>query len=347
MSFRLAIILLASLVSGIVQGQGFGNPGFFPVLENEKWGFINSSGRKVIECQFDDADYFLEGLARVTVNGKSGFIDRSGKLVIKPKFDGAGGFSEGLCQAKKGERYGFIDRNGKWVIKAKYARVQPFHDSLAAVILPGKEKIGYIDREGNMIIPPKFVKVKNLTNEFHYGLVVQYTSWDGEKGEGGYYNRQGELRFSFPEMRDFSEGFAVVKTESGKYGLINVKGQVVLESNYDRIGHAHGIGSRFSEGLIPFRQGGQWGFMDHAGKAVVPAVYQTVWGFSEGFSPVKVGPRLAYINPKNVMVINPNWDRPKGPPPAFFEGLLMVFQYGEWGYINKQGKKVWWSKKGA
>ncbi|EPU0168906.1 WG repeat-containing protein, partial [Campylobacter coli] len=37
--------------------------------------------------KFDDTRSFWEGLAGVKLNGKYGFIDKSGKIVIEPIFD--------------------------------------------------------------------------------------------------------------------------------------------------------------------------------------------------------------------------------------------------------------------
>ena len=41
----------------------------------------------MIESQFDWAGSFSEGLARVEIDYKWGFIDITGKFVIEPKFD--------------------------------------------------------------------------------------------------------------------------------------------------------------------------------------------------------------------------------------------------------------------
>jgi hypothetical protein len=58
-------------------------------INNDKWGFINTSGNFVIPAQFDDANSFSEGLAAVKVGDKWGYIDKTGQLKIKPQFDNA------------------------------------------------------------------------------------------------------------------------------------------------------------------------------------------------------------------------------------------------------------------
>ncbi|MFH5163641.1 WG repeat-containing protein [Campylobacter coli] len=59
-------------------------------------------------------------MAKVELNRKYGFIDKSGKIVIEPKFDGVGNFSEGLAKVKLNGKYGFIDKSGKIVIEPKF-----------------------------------------------------------------------------------------------------------------------------------------------------------------------------------------------------------------------------------
>ena len=66
-----------------------------------KYGFIDKSGKVVIEPQFDDAEDFSEGLAQVGKDGKWGFIDKSGKVVIEPQYDYVGDFSEGLAKVRR------------------------------------------------------------------------------------------------------------------------------------------------------------------------------------------------------------------------------------------------------
>ncbi|MEA5599571.1 S-layer homology domain-containing protein [Nostoc sp. UHCC 0252] len=55
----------------------------------------------VIPPQFDAADDFVEGFARVQKGNQWGYIDKTGKFVIPPRFDEAHPFSEGLLLVKE------------------------------------------------------------------------------------------------------------------------------------------------------------------------------------------------------------------------------------------------------
>ena len=83
--------------------------GLAQVKIGKKWGYIDENGEWSVTLQdFDSAGKFAEGLAVVTINDKHGYnkygyIDKSGKLVIQPEFDDARDFS-GISRAKKRRR---------------------------------------------------------------------------------------------------------------------------------------------------------------------------------------------------------------------------------------------------
>ncbi len=91
--------------------------GLFAISRDGKWGFIDSSGKVVIEPQFEAAYPFTEGLSRIQLNGEWGYINREGALVIKAQFDGADRFSEGLARVQAGHKWGYIDTTGKYVFE--------------------------------------------------------------------------------------------------------------------------------------------------------------------------------------------------------------------------------------
>jgi hypothetical protein len=60
----------------------------------------------------------------------TGYLDRSGKIVIEPRFDGAREFLDGIAWVRlKDGQEGIIDRSGQWrVPPVKHRRIQPFVD---------------------------------------------------------------------------------------------------------------------------------------------------------------------------------------------------------------------------
>ena len=125
------------------------NEGLIGVKLNDKWGFVDKTGREIIPLKYDGVGSFYEGLAEVKLNGKWGFIDKTGKEVIPFKYDSTGFFSEGLAEVKLNGKRGFIDKTGKEVIPLKYDDVWPFREGRATVRLNGESF--EIDKNGNRV----------------------------------------------------------------------------------------------------------------------------------------------------------------------------------------------------
>ncbi|WP_299462594.1 WG repeat-containing protein [uncultured Microscilla sp.] len=73
-----------------------------------KYGFMNRTGKLVVQYIYTQVKNFSEGLAAVKKNGKWGFIDTTGKLIIDNQFESANSFSEGLAIVEKDNKYGVI-----------------------------------------------------------------------------------------------------------------------------------------------------------------------------------------------------------------------------------------------
>jgi hypothetical protein len=64
-------------------------------FDGREGGYIDRNGNFVLRCQ-SGAD-FHEGLSLIVVDGKYGYMDKTGKVVIEPTFQDGGYFSEGLA----------------------------------------------------------------------------------------------------------------------------------------------------------------------------------------------------------------------------------------------------------
>jgi hypothetical protein len=115
-----------------------GELNLFPVAKDGKLGFIDVLGNEVIPLQFGaagDATRFQEGVANVGVASLGwGYIDATGKFIVQPVFWWADRFSEGLgCVQLPGESmgWGFVDRTGKLLGRGLKAQ-SSFHEGLVA-----------------------------------------------------------------------------------------------------------------------------------------------------------------------------------------------------------------------
>jgi len=60
------------------------NEGLAAVKTDDGWGFIDTTGKLVIERQFDNVGSFQDGLAFVSILGKEAYITKSGAFVVDP-----------------------------------------------------------------------------------------------------------------------------------------------------------------------------------------------------------------------------------------------------------------------
>ncbi|NMG22809.1 WG repeat-containing protein [Brasilonema bromeliae] len=199
----------------------------------------------------------------------------------------------------------------------------------------------------------------------------------------GYVNQAGELvvKPQFSQAEEFSEGFAPVKVNDkvivhspctmaetlvlslrgrgecerlhGKWGFVNLKGQVSISPQYDTVGessspYSDGIDddfspSSFSEGLAGVKLNGKWGFINQSGKLVIPYQFDKVQRFSGGVATVQVGGLWGVINPEGKWIIQPV-DK---FPIKFFQGIakLNLISWNESGQFIGD-PNIYWDKSG-
>ena len=222
---------------------------------------------QIIAPQYEDAEFFNEGLAAVEKNGKWGYIDETGAVVIPFRFDTAGNFSEGLAlvgEYVENEYDGsdlmlsIIDKTGKktpvyeGAEQAKDYNTMPgenfdgsyiFHNGYAAIGEGESARLISADT-GRVVEQPDGLSKEyaSLGGPINEGMATLYSV------EGGYYgyydlNAKKEIRLKAEEEYDltytlfpFNQGLAPVFTtrwtESGvdtKLGFVDKSGKYVIQ----------------------------------------------------------------------------------------------------------------------
>lgn len=245
-------------------------------------GYIDKTGKLVIDVKFRFMHDFSEGLASVEVQGRRCIIDLHGNVVLRlPNEYGARGFVEGRSVVE------FVDADDRW-------------------------RRGFIDRKGNQIVPPEY----GGANDFSEGLAVVWRAIDNSRYRHGFVGLDGRIRL--PLEFDFAESFGdgrAFAVKDGRAILIDRQGQTLRELNFDPSEYRI---SQFREGLAsiyrfdernPFdEQDAASGVVDVDGKIVVPLIYDLVESFRDGLALVRKGDLTAYIDRKgNVVWSTTKW----------------------------------------
>ncbi|GEM_PF-3142793 len=121
-----------------------------------KWGYIDESGKLQIWPKFDYAFKFDEnGIAIARKDGNNFFINKSGVKLFDRDFDQVFAFSDKKARVKIGEKLGFIDLNGNEIIPFLYLEASDFINGFATVQL-SDGAWGVIDEKGKFIIQPTY-----------------------------------------------------------------------------------------------------------------------------------------------------------------------------------------------
>jgi hypothetical protein len=114
-----------------------------------KFGYVDKTGKTVIEAKYERAGSFSEGFAAVMIDGKTGFIDKSGKLAIKAEFEEALPFSNSLAAVKADGKWGYVDKKGEFAVKPTYDKAASFRNKRALVT--EESRTGYITTKGEYV----------------------------------------------------------------------------------------------------------------------------------------------------------------------------------------------------
>lgn len=157
---------------------------FFVVKKNNKYGFINKSGKEVIPLIYDNVAFNItEGLISVKQKNKCGFINRNNEIIIPFEYDEAYPFFDGIAFVKKENLYGGIDMNNK--IKVKFSVEEnefPFYSNNLSMFKK-EGKYGYINKKGKIVIPAIY--------DYAYPF-VKGMAYVELNGKSGFINKKGK-----------------------------------------------------------------------------------------------------------------------------------------------------------
>ena len=216
-------------------------------------------------------------------------------------------------QDEKTQKIGFKDETGKITIQPKYDKAFQFEDKNYTAVNIGFNyekdiggKWGIMDTKGKIIIPIKYDNAQCLDyNLFALNIGHIFSNMDAMPyGKIAIFNALGKqltpfIYSGFLTAIQFEEGFAILETNDKKNGQ-------------------------------------QYGLLDSTGKVALPANFQFINGFNEGFCLISKNNKYGFLDKKLKMIIPLQYDDAR----SFFEGLAAVKLNEKWGFIDKLNKEV-------
>ena len=291
--------------------------------DGQRWGFINRKGEYVINMQFEDADYFSDGLAKIkSGNGKTGYINSKGEYVIPATYKNGTAFSDGLAfVVADGGLPTCIDKKGNTIFVLNVAKyVSAFSEGLA-IFVTEEGAFGFVDKNGNIVINAQFEKAFPFLGGFA-------RIW--QKGDAGFIDKTGRIIITtqFKVVGNFSEDKAPF-SDGKQYGYVNTKGTYAINPQFDDAG-------KFSNGLAAIKQGRSYGYINQEGRLIINPQFDYASSFSNGLAAVQSGNRFGYINKDGKYEINTQFEYAGD----FANGTALVRGADKWGFINKKGQYV-------
>ncbi len=228
-------------------------------------------------------------------------------------------------------KWGFSYIDGNNIIEVKYDNAGFFNGGLAGVKLD--DKWGFIDRSGKIVVPFIYDRVGNFAEKFRWMAPVKLND------KWGFIDKSGRavIPIKYDGLDSLSKGFS---------NYISPNKVDTANKTNSKITDSKSTSTEYSDDIELFTKhgdNGKWGFVDGAGKEVIPAKYDYVWDFEDEIAKVKLSDKHGLID-KSGMEITPIKydvidDFYQGPN-RVYSGVARVMFNGQYGFINKAGKEV-------
>ena len=277
--------------------------GLARVKIGDKWGFITTAGKELIPIEYEDVHDFSEGVAAVKKNNKWGFVSTTGKLVIPIKYEDVDLFKEGLARVKIDYKWGFINNLDKEIINSKYFYVDNFSDGYAlfTYTIRGEYKYGFVDKSGKEVYLDKF----DIVESFKDGIAQVGRFWKQPSG-GDFYD------------------------DEAKYGFIDKNFNVIIPLKYLNC-------SGYNDRFIAVKENNHWGYIDKNDKIQIPLKFNDASQFLNGVAVVSLNDKKGLINKKGDYVIDCIYQEIRTTKN---QGLLPFKNDNKWGYLNEKGEVI-------
>ena len=198
------------------------------VMRDEKYGYINEYGEKVIPLMYDEVTLFNGQFAAVKMGNKWGAIDRSNGKMIDFKYQEMRSFHGNNVAVKKGNKWGIIDMQENVILPIKYKYISNFNTDNIALAKDGKSW-GVINQNGQIVIDFQYDFDENYIDLLQLTDGFVWLKKDGFWGTIDL-NQNVIIPFKYDDIQGV-DGDEITVEEQGQVKIINESGEYLEVSS--------------------------------------------------------------------------------------------------------------------
>ncbi len=300
--------------------------------EGDRYGFRLEDGTQIVPNIYLYVDQFRDGYCRVMPDETHvGLIDRTGRVVVPPLYESVGYPTEGRIPVQRDGLTGYVDLQGREVIPPVYLQGGDFSEGCAPVQLVIDSfftACTFIDTLGRQLFPPVYENLQPFT--CGYALVRRYSRW-------GLIDHSGRevLTTRFEQMTTLFGDTLFFAGDSSGMALYDRRMQPLTPAVYTWTGGLHC-------GRIPVQRDGRYGFLDRAGREVIPCRYDEISLFFLDRAMVRLGDRYGIIDTAGRFILPLEYENrtPFGEKYVYRDSLALVERDGRLGFVDLDGRLV-------
>jgi len=272
-----------------------------------------------------------------------GYADSTGAIKVTPKYQEVELFKNGVARVMGNNQWGLLDEQGREVVPLQYERIEPFQGQLATV--KQERKHGAINKAGKLIIPIAFDAANPLRDAdnklTNFVLVYNYYPLTAEQQKAtrqsyqqlyGLYDAAGKLLapVKYTSIRSIGNGLVRLSLDN-KHTYLNEKGETLIADVSYRA-------EKLQDGVaVVVDEAKKYGYMDKAGKLIIPLQYDFAADFNQGYAVVKSKDKTGLIDKQNKVVVPFEYDAIKAYPE---DGVIVAEKGATMGALNLKGDQL-------
>lgn len=255
--------------------------GVFSIENVDRWGTVDVHGERERDCNYlYISPYSDDGAVLLCTEGDNRLLDRNKVTlaILDEEIEKARAYGDGLLPVNRDGQWHYVDCETGTELETAYEEASAYQNGMAAVLKGGIWTL--VGADGAPALEAMFSDIRLFGNGDYCRNKLMSAAVDGS---WGLYKTDGtpvKEDFSAKDMDFCLNGPVAYQDQSGLWGFIDHKGNVVLEARYQKA-------RSFSGGLAAVYNGEKWGFINEQGELAIDYQFLDVGYFTaRGACPV-------------------------------------------------------------